>query len=135
MNKIMKSPVATFIFLTSATFIQTEVLIKQTFFLLTCFSFQEAALTSLKSLNRNDVVEVLNDPQFTQVKPTGCQINLKGLLLTTLINADVLLQFHDKISTQVRALQRPPPGVKLVIDAVCIIKGVKPKKVAGEKVY
>ncbi|CAB4026765.1 dynein heavy chain 1, axonemal-like, partial [Paramuricea clavata] len=51
----------------------------------------EAALTSLKSLNRNDVVEV-------------------------------------------RALQRPPPGVKLVIDAVCIIKGVKPKKVAGEKV-
>ena len=33
-----------------------------------------------------------------------------------------------------RALQRPPPGVKLVIDAVCIIKGVKPKKVAGEKV-
>ena len=38
------------------------------------------------------------------------------------------------LNLQVRALQRPPPGVKLVIDAVCIIKGVKPKKVAGEKV-
>ena len=40
----------------------------------------------------------------------------------------------SKTFVQVRALQRPPPGVKLVIDAVCIIKGVKPKKVAGEKV-
>ena len=31
-------------------------------------------------------------------------------------------------------MQRPPPGVKLVIEAVCIMKGIKPKKVAGEKV-
>ncbi|XP_030840434.1 dynein heavy chain 1, axonemal isoform X1 [Strongylocentrotus purpuratus] len=50
----------------------------------------DAALASLKSLNRNDVVEV-------------------------------------------RALQRPPNGVRMVIDAVCIMRGVKPKKVAGEK--
>lgn len=50
----------------------------------------DAALTSLKSLNKNDV-------------------------------------------TEVRALQRPPPGVKLVIDAVCIMKGIKPKKIPGEK--
>ncbi|XP_073447685.1 dynein axonemal heavy chain 1 [Aquarana catesbeiana] len=35
--------------------------------------------------------------------------------------------------TEVRALQRPPLGVKLVIEAVCIMKGIKPKKVAGEK--
>lgn len=51
----------------------------------------EAALASLKSLNKNDVVEV-------------------------------------------RALQRPPDGVRLVIEAVCIMKSVKPKRVAGEKV-
>eukprot|EP00794_Sanderia_malayensis_P012733 gene12733-14038_t len=50
----------------------------------------EAALASLKSLNRNDVVEV-------------------------------------------RTMQRPPPGVKMVIEAVCIMKGLKPKKVAGDK--
>ncbi|XP_076846923.1 dynein axonemal heavy chain 1 isoform X2 [Brachyhypopomus gauderio] len=50
----------------------------------------DAALTSLKSLNKNDVIEV-------------------------------------------RAMQRPPHGVKLVIEAVCIMKGIKPKKVAGEK--
>ncbi|XP_030634236.1 dynein heavy chain 1, axonemal [Chanos chanos] len=50
----------------------------------------DAALTSLKSLNKNDVIEV-------------------------------------------RAMQRPPQGVKLVIEAVCIMKGIKPKKVAGEK--
>ncbi|XP_072203968.1 dynein axonemal heavy chain 1 [Excalfactoria chinensis] len=35
--------------------------------------------------------------------------------------------------TEVRAMQRPPPGVKMVIEAVCIMKEVKPKKVAGEK--
>lgn len=34
---------------------------------------------------------------------------------------------------EVRALQRPPHGVRLVIEAVCIMKEVKPKKVAGEK--
>ncbi|XP_047438259.1 dynein axonemal heavy chain 1 [Mugil cephalus] len=50
----------------------------------------DAALTSLKSLNKNDV-------------------------------------------TEVRAMQRPPHGVKLVIEAVCIMKGIKPKKVPGEK--
>ncbi|XP_067855101.1 dynein axonemal heavy chain 1 [Heptranchias perlo] len=35
--------------------------------------------------------------------------------------------------TEVRGMQRPPLGVKLVIEAVCIMKGIKPKKVAGEK--
>ncbi|XP_068109284.1 dynein axonemal heavy chain 1 [Hyperolius riggenbachi] len=33
--------------------------------------------------------------------------------------------------TEVRAMQRPPVGVKLVIEAVCIMRGLKPKKVAG----
>ncbi|NXU12627.1 DYH1 protein, partial [Pardalotus punctatus] len=51
----------------------------------------DAALASLKNLNRNDV-------------------------------------------TEVRALQRPPPGVKIVIEAVCIMHGKKPKRVAGEKI-
>ena len=30
-------------------------------------------------------------------------------------------------------MQRPPDGVRLVVEAVCIIKGVKPKRVPGEK--
>lgn len=30
-------------------------------------------------------------------------------------------------------MQHPPVGVKLVIEAVCIMKEVKPKKVAGDK--
>lgn len=28
-------------------------------------------------------------------------------------------------------MQRPPQGVKLVMEAVCIMKGIKPKKVPG----
>ncbi|KAJ8259834.1 hypothetical protein GJAV_G00174010 [Gymnothorax javanicus] len=50
----------------------------------------DAALESLKSLNKNDV-------------------------------------------TEVRAMQRPPQGVKLVMEALCIMKGIKPKKVPGDK--
>ncbi|XP_069062696.1 dynein axonemal heavy chain 1 [Pleurodeles waltl] len=34
--------------------------------------------------------------------------------------------------TEVRAMQRPPVGVKLVIEAVCILRGIKPKKVQGD---
>lgn len=30
-------------------------------------------------------------------------------------------------------MQRPPAGVKLVMEALCIMKGVKPKKIPGEK--
>lgn len=37
------------------------------------------------------------------------------------------------IFSQVRAMQRPPQGVKLVIEAVCIMKGIKPKRIPGEK--
>ena len=40
---------------------------------------------------------------------------------------------HSWPGPQVRAMQRPPPGVKLVVEAVCIMKGIKPKKVPGEK--
>ena len=58
---------------------------------LAIFISQDAALASLKSLNRNDVVEV-------------------------------------------RAMQRPPEGVKIVIEAVCIMKKLSPKRIAGDKV-
>ncbi|KAA0196090.1 Dynein heavy chain 1 axonemal [Fasciolopsis buskii] len=34
---------------------------------------------------------------------------------------------------EVRAMMRPPEGVRLVIETVCIMKDVKPKKVAGDK--
>ncbi|KAJ1569497.1 Dynein heavy chain 1, axonemal [Cladochytrium tenue] len=34
---------------------------------------------------------------------------------------------------EVRSMQRPPEGVKLVIEAICIMKGIKPKKVDGDK--
>lgn len=30
-------------------------------------------------------------------------------------------------------MQHPPHGVKLVIEAMCIMKGIKPKRLPGEK--
>jgi dynein heavy chain len=35
---------------------------------------------------------------------------------------------------EVRSMQRPPEGVKLVIEAVCIMKGIKPKRVDSDKI-
>ncbi|KAI8999183.1 dynein heavy chain and region D6 of dynein motor-domain-containing protein [Gaertneriomyces semiglobifer] len=34
---------------------------------------------------------------------------------------------------EIRSMQRPPEGVKLVIEAVCLMKNIKPKKVDGDK--
>ena len=50
----------------------------------------EAAVASLKSLNRNDIVEI-------------------------------------------RAFTNPPAGVKLVMETVCILQGVRPKRIPGDK--
>ncbi|KAI1890876.1 hypothetical protein AGOR_G00158120 [Albula goreensis] len=46
---------------------------------------------------------------------------------------DSLKSLNKNDVTEVRAMQRPPHGVKLVIEALCIMKGIKPKKVPGEK--
>lgn len=35
--------------------------------------------------------------------------------------------------TEVRAMKRPPAGVILVIETICIVKGIKPNKVPGQK--
>nr|XP_022908003.1 dynein heavy chain 1, axonemal-like [Onthophagus taurus] len=35
--------------------------------------------------------------------------------------------------SEVRTMKRPPQGVIYVIESICIVKGVKPKMVAGEK--
>lgn len=35
--------------------------------------------------------------------------------------------------TEVRSMQNPPGGVRTVMESVCIMKGIKPKRVAGDK--
>ncbi|XP_036957739.1 dynein heavy chain 1, axonemal isoform X2 [Acanthopagrus latus] len=44
-----------------------------------------------------------------------------------------LKSLHKNNVTEVRGMQQPPHGVQLVIEAVCIMKGIKPKKIPGEK--
>lgn len=36
--------------------------------------------------------------------------------------------------TEVKAMRNPPDGVRMVLEAVCIMKRIQPKKVAGDKV-
>ncbi|TKS70983.1 Dynein heavy chain 1, axonemal [Collichthys lucidus] len=42
-----------------------------------------------------------------------------------------LKSLNKKDVTEVRGMQRPPQGVKLVMEAVCIMMDIKPKKVPG----
>eukprot|EP00002_Diphylleia_rotans_P006932 TRINITY_DN1638_c0_g1_i1.p1 TRINITY_DN1638_c0_g1~~TRINITY_DN1638_c0_g1_i1.p1 ORF type:complete len:4126 (-),score=976.49 TRINITY_DN1638_c0_g1_i1:597-12974(-) len=44
-----------------------------------------------------------------------------------------LRQINKNDIVEVKSMQRPPPGVKIVLEAVCIIRSIKPKKVDGAK--
>ena len=35
--------------------------------------------------------------------------------------------------TEVKSMKTPPDGVKMVLEAVCIMKKIAPKKIAGDK--
>ena len=70
----------------------------------------------------------MNMKQMSELSiPTGCSdsgLDAAVASLKSLNKGDVV---------EVRALQRPPDGVRLVIEAVCIMQGVKPKRIPGEK--
>ncbi|CAH8612512.1 unnamed protein product [Heterobilharzia americana] len=61
------------------------------------------------------------------------QRDLDEALPTLYESLEALKSLNKNDITEVRAMMRPPEGVRLVIEAVCIMKDVKPKKVAGEK--
>ncbi|KAF5403840.1 Dynein heavy chain axonemal [Paragonimus heterotremus] len=46
---------------------------------------------------------------------------------------EALKSLNKNDITEVRAMMRPPEGVRLVMETMCIMKDVKPKKVAGDK--
>ncbi|XP_046687492.1 LOW QUALITY PROTEIN: dynein axonemal heavy chain 1-like [Homalodisca vitripennis] len=46
---------------------------------------------------------------------------------------DSLKALNKNDITEVRALKRPPAGVILVLEVICIVKDIKPNKVAGSK--
>ncbi|KAF6774187.1 hypothetical protein AHF37_07990 [Paragonimus kellicotti] len=46
---------------------------------------------------------------------------------------EALKSLNKNDITEVRAMMRPPEGVRLVMETVCIMKEIKPKKVAGDK--
>lgn len=50
--------------------------------------------------------------------------------MPALIEAENSLKSLNKGDiTEVRSMKRPPPGVVYVIEAICIVKNIKPKKV------
>ncbi|VDD79452.1 unnamed protein product [Mesocestoides corti] len=61
------------------------------------------------------------------------QRDLDEALPALYASLDAVKSLNKSDITEVRAMMRPPEGVRLVIEAVCIMKDVKPKKVAGDK--
>lgn len=71
------------------------------------------------TLQRNTLYNDLIDTPFTA-----------GEARPMLIAAEKSLKALNRGDvTEVKAMKRPPPGVILVIEAVCIINNVKPHKV------
>ena len=50
----------------------------------------------------------------------SCIVNLKFIFVRTILPQDI---------TVVKTMKSPPDGVKLVMEAICILKGVKPDRV------
>ncbi|VDM31966.1 unnamed protein product [Hydatigera taeniaeformis] len=61
------------------------------------------------------------------------QRDLDEALPALYASLDAVKSLNKNDITEVRAMMRPPEGVRLVMEAVCIMKDVKPKKVAGDK--
>lgn len=76
---------------------------------------QEKEATLLKIQNE----EIKNEAEadLSQVKP---MLEAAEASLKALNKSDI---------TEVKAMKRPPPGVVLVIEAMCIVKNIKPLKV------
>ncbi|EDO28519.1 predicted protein, partial [Nematostella vectensis] len=85
-------------------------------------------------LNAGDVPNIFAmdelDNIYTSMKPV---VQDEGMQPT---KANLYSAFTKRVKSNTHSVicMRPPLGVKIVIEAVCIMKGVKPKKVAGEKV-
>lgn len=57
-------------------------------------------------------------------------INLLEAALPALEAAEASLKSLNKNDiSEVRTMQRPPFGVRVVIEAICIVKGIKPNRV------
>lgn len=100
-----------------------------------CASFGDCALTveSRTKARSSLLVPLFLGPTPGSPKALGPAAVKSWLAGPTLPKGRTFPFFTSWYGPQVRAMQRPPPGVKLVIEAVCIMKGIKPKKVPGEK--
>eukprot|EP00959_Pyramimonas_sp_CCMP1952_P348178 7292936-Pyramimonas_sp.AAC.1 len=59
-------------------------------------------------------------PLYTVVYRRGCGSDGSTQALNTLTKNDI---------TEVKSMKSPPSGVKLVMEAVCIMKNIKPRKI------
>ncbi|PRP75973.1 hypothetical protein PROFUN_01689 [Planoprotostelium fungivorum] len=78
-------------------------------------------------------VEANNKASETQAIADDAKRDLNEALPALEAAEAALRTLNKKDVTEVKAMVRPPVGVKLVMEAVCIVMNVKPKKIDGEK--
>lgn len=97
----------------------------------------ESAVAALKSLSKGDIVEAsVATCSLMLHLPVDVACSLETITcIRTCLRVVMLRAHHDRSSvlrswlTQVKAMKKPPAAVKLVMEAVCIMMGVKPDKV------
>lgn len=83
----------------------------------------ESAVSALKSLSKGDIVEVRVLHKIAWRSGRNVGRHLHPLVFPS--NDKTLNRF----GAQVKAMKKPPAAVKLVMEAVCIMMGVKPDKI------
>eukprot|EP01107_Rhizomastix_libera_P011726 TRINITY_DN2935_c0_g1_i3.p1 TRINITY_DN2935_c0_g1~~TRINITY_DN2935_c0_g1_i3.p1 ORF type:complete len:3350 (-),score=861.62 TRINITY_DN2935_c0_g1_i3:62-10111(-) len=92
-----------------------------------------AAADVTRTRVKKDEVEAEKKSEETKAIAADAQRDLDEALPALQAAEQALNALNKNDITEVRSMLRPPAGVKMVMEAICIIKQVKPKKVDGAK--
>ncbi|XP_044749962.1 dynein axonemal heavy chain 1-like [Coccinella septempunctata] len=87
-----------------------------------------------KVLVEKEEFEATKKAMATEEIAEDAKRDLAEAMPALLAAEESLKQLNKNDITEVRAMKRPPGGVVYVIESICIVKNIKPIKVAGTKI-
>jgi len=106
---------------------------KETDELMKTLQVKQSQAAEAKQVVEKEELEAQKNADKAKAMKDECQSNL-AQALPALQKAVAALKALDKGSiAEVRAMKKPPDGVKLVMAAVCVLLGEKPVKTSGPK--
>ncbi|KAF5308293.1 hypothetical protein FQR65_LT06286 [Abscondita terminalis] len=92
-----------------------------------------AVAEETKAVVEKEEIAAAEQKSITQAIAEDAQKDLDQALPALLAAEESLKALNKNDITEVRAMKKPPVGVVYVVESICIIKGIKPVKVRGEK--